>query len=403
MGTRAAEGGAVTGVPGSRSRKRLPIAVAATALAACVFAAAPAAAQTVYIAYGDSITAGSFDDPDRAEPGYPPRLEEILAGRGVPAEVENHGFPGETTEEALARIDSVLAGGGDVLLLMEGTNDVGRRVSNETIAFNLAAMANRAENRGFEVVHATVIPRRNTAGFDQRNIITRDLNGLIRELAYVEGRALADPFEVFLHHTDEPFTTLYVGGDDHLHPNAAGYDVIAQVFADVLTGIDSVRPVIGHLSPREDQQGVPPDTEIQIDLYDFGAGLNVNATRLLINEQPVEATITGDERRQRIRYTHPGGLAGVVFVGLDAADRATPPHEREGTFLQFVTAGTSFLPGDISRDGRVDGSDLLAMGLAFGSRRGDGRFVNIADVDGNDQIDGNDLAVLAANFGRRSF
>lgn len=375
----------------------------AALLAATLALAAPAAAQNVYLAFGDSITAGSFDDPDLAEPGYPARLEELLAARGVPSEVENHGFPGETTEEALARLPSVLARGGDVLLLMEGTNDVGLRVSNETIAFNLAAMANQAEESGFEVVHATVIPRRNTAGYDDRNIVTRDLNGLIRELAFVERRNLADPFEVFLHHTDDPFTTLYVGNGDHLHPNAAGYDVIADVFADVLTGIDSVRPVIGHLSPREDQQGVPPTTEIQIDLYDFGAGLNVNATRLLINEQPVAAEITGDERRQRIRYRPEPPLVGVVFVGLDAEDRAGPPHRREGTFLQFVVQGTSFLPGDISRDGRVDGVDLLAMGLAFGSRRGDGRFINIADIDGNGQIDGNDLAVLAANFGQRSF
>ena len=373
------------------------------AVFAVVLAAPPAAAQTVYIAYGDSITAGSFDDPERTEPGYPPRLEEILENRGVPAEVENHGFPGETTEEALSRIDSVLAGGGDVLLLMEGTNDIGRRVSNETIAFNLAAMANRAENNGFEVVHATVIPRRNTAGYDNRNIVTRDLNGMIRELAYEEGRALADPFEVFLHHTDDPFTTLYVGNGDHLHPTAAGYDVIAEVFADVLTGIDSVRPVIGHLFPHDDQQGVSPTAEIQIDLYDFGTGLAVGETRLLINEQPVAATITGDERRQQIRYLPPTPFVGVVFVGLEAGDRALPPHRRDGTFLQFVTQGTQFLPGDISRDGRVDGVDLLAMGIAFGSQRGDGRFINIADIDGNDVIDGNDLAVLAANFGQRSF
>jgi hypothetical protein len=264
-------------------------------------------------------------------------------------------------------------------------------------------MANRAENRGFEVVHATVIPRRNTTNYDPRNIITRDLNGMIREMAYEEGRALADPFEVFLHHTDDPFTTLYVGNGDHLHPNAAGYDVIAEVFADVLTGIDSVRPVIGHLSPEEDDQGVSPTAEIQIDLYDFGTGLAVGQTRLLINEQPVAATITGDERRQQIRYRPTTPFVGVVFVGLDAGDRALPPHQRDGTFLQFVTQGTQFLPGDISRDGRVDGVDLLALGIAFGSRRGDGRFVNIADVDGNDVIDGNDLAVLAANFGRRSF
>lgn len=380
-----------------------PIGRLVVAAAAAAALAGPAAAQTVYLAYGDSITAGSFDDPARAEPGYPPRLEDLLIDRGVPAIVENHGWPGETTDEAVARIDSVLAGGGDVVLLMEGTNDVGLRVSNETIAFNLAAMAGRAENRGFEVVHATVIPRRNTSSYDSRNIVTGDLNGMIRELAWAEGRNLADPFEVFLHHTADPFATLYVGNGDHLHPNAAGYDVIAETFADVLTGVDSVRPVTGHVRPLEDEQGVSPGVEVQIDLYDFGAGLDVTATELLINDQPVAATITGDERRQRIRYRPSQPFVGVVFVGLEAADRAAPPHRRDGTLLQFVVQGTQFLPGDISRDGRVDGADLLALALAFGSSRGEGRFLNIADLDGNGQIDGDDLAIFASNFGRRSF
>lgn len=376
-------------------------AAALAALALGALLAAPASAQLVYLAFGDSITAGSFDE--RPEPGYPPRLEELLAARGIPATVENHGFPGETTFDALARVDSVLDGGGDVLLLMEGTNDVGLRVSNETIAFNLAEIGDRAEERGFEVVHATVIPRRNTSGYDGNNIVTGELNGMIRELAFSEGRNLADPFEVFLHHSEDPFTTLYIGGGDHLHPNAAGYDRIAEVFADALSGVDSVRPVTGHVSPRDDQQNTPRTTPIEIDLYDFGAGLETTATRLLIDDQPVDAEITGDARRQRIRYTPPTPWVGVVFVGLEAADRAAPPHTREGTLLQFVVAGTDFLPGDISRDGRVDGADLVAMGLAFGSSRGQGRFLGIADLDRDDDIDGNDLAILASNFGQRSF
>lgn len=380
-----------------------PALAAVLAVGLTVAFATPAMAQTVYKALGDSITAGSFDDPSRTRPGYPPRLEDLLEDRGVPAIVQNHGFPGESTAEALARLDSVLAGGGNVLLLMEGTNDLGLRISNETIVHNLDAIADRAENRGFEVVHATTIPRRNSASYDGRNIVTGELAGMIREIAHQEGRNLADPFEVFLHHTDNPFSTLYVGGGDHLHPNAAGYDVIAEVFADALTGIDSVRPVTGHVSPRDDQQNTPANSEIQIDLYDFGAGLRVGATRLLINRQPVEATITGDERRQIIRYRPPQPFVGVVFVGLEAEDRNLPPHRREGDLLQFVVQGTRFLPGDISRDGRVDGSDLVSMGLAFGSRRGQPRFLAIADLDGNDQIDGNDLAILASNFGKSSF
>jgi acyl-CoA thioesterase-1 len=377
---------------------------AGTWLATALLAAAPpAAAQTVYIAFGDSITAGSFDDPARAQKGYPPRLEDLLVARGVDAVVVNHGMPGESTAEALSRIDGVLAGGGDVLLLMEGTNDVGARVSNETILTNLSILANRAENQGLEVVHGTIIPRHPTASYDPRNIVTRDIAGGTRELAWEEGRNLADPFEAFRHLIPDAFDTLYVGGEDKLHPNAAGYDALAEVFADALTGVDGVWPVIGRLFPHDDAQGVDPRQEIVIDLYDFGAGIDVDATRLLVGEEEVPAEITGDERLQRIRYRPDTPFSGVVFLGLEAQDLATPPNRREGTLLQFVVAGATFLTGDITRDGRVDGADLVDFARAFGAQKGTSRYKGFADFNGDNVVDGNDLAILASNFGERSF
>ena len=71
----------------------------------------------------------------------------------------NRGVGGEKTPEGLSRIDQVLDEGGDVLLLMEGSNDISRNISIETTLFDLGEMARRAEERGLEVVHATVIPR----------------------------------------------------------------------------------------------------------------------------------------------------------------------------------------------------------------------------------------------------
>ncbi|HUP42447.1 MAG TPA: GDSL-type esterase/lipase family protein, partial [Thermoanaerobaculia bacterium] len=114
---------------------------AALLLALSVPAASPAAAQTKYIAFGDSITnpGGDFDDPSRPCPeecGYPPRLEDLLQEAGIEAEVVNAGLGGEDTAQGLSRLDGVLAQeGGDVLLLMEGTNDISRGLSPETIRF----------------------------------------------------------------------------------------------------------------------------------------------------------------------------------------------------------------------------------------------------------------------------
>ena len=379
------------------SRRAFLAALAAALLTAAL--APRSSAQIVYLAFGDSITFGSFDDS--AEPGYPPALEDLLNQRGVDAQVENYGWPGETTPEGLARIDDVLDNGGDVLLLMEGTNDINNEISRETTIFNLAAIADRAEERDVEVVHATIIPRLPSANRDKTNVLGSQLSGAVRELAYAQGRNLADPFWVFFHGIDD-WMNLYRGGDDKFHLTPVGYDRLALVFANAITGADTVPPVTGVRSPYDDEQGVDPDREIQFDLFDFGAGIAVGQTRLLIDGEPVQATISGNNRRQRIRYQPPNPWNGVVFVALEARDTATPPNVRDPYLLQFVVAGTTFYLGDITRDGRVDGEDLVSFARVFGSERGEGRYKGFADFNDDGVVDGEDLAILARNFGKSS-
>lgn len=359
--------------------------------------ALPAGAQ--YLAFGDSITFG-IGDPEGD--GYPGRLEELLAERGFAAEVQNFGVPGETTAEGLSRIDDVLADGGEALLLMEGTNDIGARISPETIRFNLREMARRAEAEGIPTVHLTVVPRLPSANFDGSNQITGELAAQVRELAWSRGEDLADPFEVFLFQTDEVFDRLYVGGDDKLHPNPEGYARLAQTVADVLTGEDSVPPVPGEIFPANDQQNVEPDVEVRVDLYDFGTGIDLNQTELLIDGQLVPQTLTGDDRRVRLTHQPTAPLDGVVFVEVRSRDLASPAHVLERRLAQFVVRGTEFLEGDVDRDGRVDGADLVAFALRFGSVRGDDVYRAFADFNGDDVVDGLDLALLASNFGQSS-
>jgi acyl-CoA thioesterase-1 len=377
-------------------------------LATLTFLAAATAAvaqttPTTYVAFGDSITQGVGDNPNRAEKGWAPRLEALLQARGTTAEVRNEGLAGETTLEGVSRIDRVLVAGDDVLLLMEGTNDINARISNETIAFNLDRIAEKAEDRGLSVVHATIIPRLGSAAYDRTNRVTAAFNGRVRELAWADERKLADPFEVLFHLTPN-FAQYYVGGEDKLHPNAAGYDLIARVFADVLTNVDNVPPVTGLLEPGDDAQSVSPAAQVRIDIYDFGTGIDVTSVRLLINGQAVETPITGGPRKVEIRYTPPSPWLGVIKVGLRARDTATPPNQIDDTEIaQFVTAGTTFLKGDIDRDGRVDGADLLAFAPAFGARRSDTRFRTFGDFNDDGVINGADLAILASNFGKSSF
>lgn len=362
-----------------------------------------AAAQIGYIAFGDSITFGVYDDPQRVAKGYPGRLETLLQSSGVNAVVVNSGVPGEDTTQAMTRIDGVLAESGqsgDVLLLMEGTNDLSRGIDIETTRYDLNQMALKAENRGLSVVHATTIPRKPNAKHDPQNVANLLLNQNIRDMAGLRERRLADPFEVFSATPNLFPTYYYQGSDDPVgHPNAVGYDLLAQVFFDVLRGVDKVPPVTGLISPEHGAKGVSPTAPIEMDLWDFGLGIDLAATTLLVDGVATAVAPTGDPHHAHFSYTSPTPLSGTVSVGLRSRDLADPANSVDKEIARFTVAGATTLEGDIDQDGRVDGADLLLFARRFGARIGDALYLAAADFNQDEVIDGLDLAVLAANFG----
>ena len=373
---------------------------------ALLLAAVPAAAQTLprWIAFGDSITQG-FGDAPSTDPGYPGRLEALLAQRNINVDIVNAGFGGETTAEGMVRVNTVTAQGGRIFLLMEGTNDINAKVSTETISFNLNQIALRAEGRGMEAVLATVIPRLPSANTDGGNRAAGALAAAVRTLAGSTNRRLVDPFEVLFYQTTNPFDTYYLGGTDKLHPNAAGYTLLSQIFADALTpNVDKVPPVLGAVVPDDGGANVPATSTIRVSLYDFGAGIDRMQTRLIVNGQPVQSTFEGpDNRRVDLVYLPSTPLRGQVTVGISARDLATPPNSVERNVSQFIIAGTVFLAGDVDRNGRVDGADLIALALRFGAPRSSTRYSADIDLNHDNVIDGLDLALLASNFGKSSF
>jgi lysophospholipase L1-like esterase len=367
-----------------------------------------AVAQTTprkYIAFGDSITEGRGDDPARTNPGYPPRLQALLQAAGVSATVLNRGVGGERTPDSLSRIDTVLAEGapGDYFLLMEGTNDISKGISPETTIFNLDEMARRAEVKNILALHATVIPRKPEAKVDADNLLTDALNGRIRNLAGLRQRREADPYEVF-RTTPNLFSGFYVvAADDPVgHPNAAGYDILARVFFNALQGIDRVPPVTGIVSPANGAKDVPASTRIDVDVWDFGTGIDLANTFLLVNGTVTPVVPSGNAVRARLSYQPPAPLAGIVSVGLRSRDLATPPNTVDREILRFTIAGfsTGTLPGDLNLDNRVDGSDLVIFALHFGAVRGGATYDARADLNADGRIDGLDLAILASNFGK---
>lgn len=371
--------------------------------------AVPAAGQgetTVYIAFGDSITEGVGDDPEEQPRGYPIRLENLLQDAGFDAEVRNRGLGAERTPDGLTRLPDVLDAepDADVLLLMEGSNDISREISIETTRLNLAEMAERAESRVVEVVHATVIPRIPQARLDPDNVLNQQLNQQIRDLAGTQGRRLVDNFEVF-GSIDDVFVRFYqdVPTDFVGHPNAEGYDLMARTFFDLLTGVDSVPPVPGILEPNHGDGGLPPSTPVQVDVWDFGEGIDLAATSLLIDGEEVATETQGSARRATLVFRPATPFSGVVSVGLRSRDFATPANVFDREIASFTVAGTTFLDGDLDQNGRVDGLDLIDLARRFGSLRGGSRYLGRADIDDDGVIDGVDLAALASNFGQSSF
>lgn len=363
-----------------------------------LFWAGAVTAQTRYVAFGDSITEGVGDDSGL---GYPPRLEDLLQGSDPGATVESFGVPGETTAEGLERIDSALSGSAGVLLLMEGTNDVSRSISAETALFNLEEMADRAEGQGWHVIHATTIPRRPEGSTSREIGLNGFLNRLLRDSAGRSGTDLADPFEVFgaiPNVYDEYYTTDPEDKVGHL--SGDGYQVMAELFRDVIRGVDSVPPVAGIIKPAPDAETVPADIVIEIDLWDFGTGVDELNTTLLLDDVEVPAQVTGGGRSVAIRYDPPEPLSGTVDVRVRSRDLASPVNTVNRTVARYVIEGSGgTVQGDLDGSGRVDGVDLVRFALRFGASSGDARYSADADFDGDGSIDGADLAVLAGNFG----
>jgi len=368
----------------------------ATLAGATVFCAAGTAQTPGHCkAFGDSITAGVGDDPERETPGYPPRLEERVPGLVV----DNRGVGGERTPEGLARIDEVLSEPGDCLLLMEGTNDISRGISPETTLFNLDRMASRAAEAGRTPYHATLIPRLPNARFDPNNVENQDLAQAIRRLAAQEGRGLIDPFEVFSTRA-RLFHEYYYAGEEDLvgHPNGPGYDLLATVFADALLGTDTVPPVPTRLSPAHGASQVPAEATVEVEMRDFGDAIAAESAILMVDGSPAPAPVPDDEgRRLRWSYEPPVPLSGVVTMTVRASDLGGNVYDR--LLGRFQVVGAVIPRGDVNRDGRVTGSDLVRLGLAFGAGVTSRRYDADADVDGSGEVDGEDLAILAANFG----
>jgi lysophospholipase L1-like esterase len=359
-----------------------------------------ARAQFEYAAFGDSITFGVADDNPN-ETGYPTRLQTMLRQAGQEgATVSNYGISGEETAFGLSRIGGVLDTNPDFILIMEGTNDVFKEYSTETVAFNLEQMVIKAEEQNVIPILGTIIPLRPNAFVTGDLALAKEL----RQIAVTRSVELSDHYEHFSLYPNG-FPELYNledPNDDRGHPNGAGFDVMAQAWFDTLMDVDSLPPVLGDVQPQPGAESVSPTVTVSVVLFDHGAGIDNSTVRLLINGTSVTYERTGSATKSTFTYQPAQPFKGIVTVDIEARDQATPSNSTVLRATTFSIQGTVFLNGDINRDGRVDGYDLIEMAFSFGKTTSSSRYRAKNDLNNDNSVDGKDLAILAKNFGKSS-
>jgi acyl-CoA thioesterase I len=184
--------------------------------------------EGLIVALGDSLTAGlGVDERD----AWPAQLERRLHAAGYRWQVVNAGVSGETSSGARARLEAMLRGKPEIMVLATGANDGLRGVPWQVLYGNLDAMLTTLDESGVRsVVAGMQLPR--NLGPNSAAAFAR----LYPELAQ-KHRAAFIPFLL-----EGVFTNPALLQADGLHPTAAGYRVVAELaYPRVLEAIGRVR------------------------------------------------------------------------------------------------------------------------------------------------------------------
>jgi lysophospholipase L1-like esterase len=185
-----------------------------------------------YLAFGDSITRG---DGSTDGHGYPPRLQARLTAHFGYASVRNRGADATNSFEAVERINNNNNLINDAYaLILYGTNDWNIPECQDSPAAchtidNLRLVVQRVKSVGTLPFIATIIPS-NPAVNPGRNQWISTMNASIKTMAREEGAFVVDLYQAFQNQGGD-LSRFY---SDPVHPNDAGYDVIANGFFEAI-------------------------------------------------------------------------------------------------------------------------------------------------------------------------
>ncbi|MGA8153502.1 MAG: SGNH/GDSL hydrolase family protein [Terriglobales bacterium] len=180
---------------------------------------APASGENRVVFYGDSIT--DFWKLDESFPGKP---------------YINRGISGQTTPQMLIRFrQDVVNLRPKVVVILAGTNDIAGNTGPESIAdieANYASMAEIAQANHIRVVFSSVTPVHNYTPESQNMFFGRppgkilELNRWMENYCATTGCVYLDYFSAMV--DDKGFLKRDLA-EDGLHPNAAGYKIMAPL------------------------------------------------------------------------------------------------------------------------------------------------------------------------------
>ena len=276
--------------------------------------------ENQYTGFGDSITGAENQ-------GYIPRLEALLIQKYGTAKVWNEGVGGETTLEGLARIDSAIAARqSKYMLLMEGTNDIiFLEISTDTAAFNLEQMASRCLFARMTPLVATIIPRNDWHWYYsiyQNRIF--DLNSKIRQFSNLLSFPLVDQFNAFYDYPASQGGWQSLLLDDGVHPNAKGYQVMAETWFE---GLKNQKDTLTVTSPN--------------------GGESWEATSV----HNITWTTQGSVGNVRIEYSTNGGTSYTDIVASASNSGTyswTVPNTPSSNCLVRISEASSGTPSDVS-------------------------------------------------------
>jgi lysophospholipase L1-like esterase len=191
----------------------------------------PTASEARVVFMGDSIT-DMWQEPDFG--GFFPGKPYV-----------DRGISGQTTAQMLLRFrPDVLALQPQVVVILAGTNDIAGNsgpMTLEETEGNLASMSELAHAHGIRVVLASVTPVADVTQPDGKKLVQTErrppdkiltLNEWIKKYTAEHGDVYLDYFPAMV--DDRGFLKAALTGDG-LHPNAAGYQVMAPLAEKAIT------------------------------------------------------------------------------------------------------------------------------------------------------------------------